>query len=158
MALGWSKQNWVANFQNAGLEWATRHGCLGAYSEHRAKDCNKSNPIVRLQAEIRAGDAAADRVPERGHSGWCHSEALEDHREWFAQKTRLRLTILPVLKRTRPLSLEPNSPKGENHTEGLNVLGCGKVPKCSQAAPSLVLAELNKICHLTGSQKFILKS
>lgn len=74
------------------------------------------------------------------------------------KKTRLRLTIVPVLKRTRPLSLEPNSPKEENPKERLSVLGLGEVPKCSQAAPSLALAELNKIFHLTRSQRFILKS
>lgn len=60
---------------------------------------------------------------------------------------------MPVSKRT---SLKPNSPKEENPREGPYMLGRGEVPKCSQAAPSLALAELNKIFHLTWSQKFIL--
>lgn len=41
-ALSPSKQNWVANFQSAGLAWATRHSWLWAHSEHKAKGCMKS--------------------------------------------------------------------------------------------------------------------
>lgn len=89
---------------------------------------------------------------QRGHFRLCHSKAVGNHRECFAQEDNAK-TIMPVSKRT---SLKPNSPKEENPREGPNMLGRGEVPKCSQAAPSLALAELNKIFHLTWSQKFIL--
>lgn len=84
ISLSPSKQKWVTNFQSAGLAWATRHAWLWAHSEHKAKGCNKSNPFIRLQAEIRAGDTAADRAPVRGteHSTTARPQGI---RECFAQ-------------------------------------------------------------------------
>lgn len=151
MALGCSKQNWVAHFQSAGLEWTIRHTCLWAYTAHKAKGCNKSNSFVRYEQKLEL-EMLQQTGFQRGHFRLCHSKALGNHRECFAQEDNAE-TIMPVSKRT---SLKPNSPKEENPREGPSMLGRSELLKCSQAAPSLALAELNKIFHLTWSPKFIL--
>lgn len=67
IALGWSKQNWVEIVHSAGRE---RPGTcvleLTVNAKGKAAGWNKSNPLIRLQAEVRPGDAGTDRVPEMG--------------------------------------------------------------------------------------------
>lgn len=67
-ALGPSKQNWVEIVPSAGLE--PPGTCVlerMVNSKQKAAGWNKSNPLIRLQAEMRPGDAETDWVPVMGH-------------------------------------------------------------------------------------------